>query len=56
MIDSGMLALVKVTPALPATRYVAMYRIDQRSTLVGSVTMLAQESCNFTRMFHTDIG
>ncbi len=55
MVDSGMLALVRVTPALPATRYVAMYRTDQRSTLVGSVTMLAQECCDFTRMFHTDI-
>ncbi|KQT11564.1 LysR family transcriptional regulator [Ramlibacter sp. Leaf400] len=53
MIDDGMLALVKVTPALPATPYVALYRTDQRSTLIASVTMLAQESCDFTRMFQT---
>jgi DNA-binding transcriptional LysR family regulator len=54
MIDSGMLALLKVTPALPATRYVALYRADQRSSLIASVTMLAQESCDFTRMFQTE--
>jgi DNA-binding transcriptional LysR family regulator len=54
MIDSGMLALLKVTPPLPATRYVALYRGDQRSSLIASVTMLAQESCDFTRMFQTE--
>jgi DNA-binding transcriptional LysR family regulator len=54
MIDSGMLALLKVTPALPVTRYVALYRADQRSSLIASVTMLAQDSCDFTRMFQTD--
>jgi DNA-binding transcriptional LysR family regulator len=54
MIDSGMLAMIKVTPALPVTRYVALYRRDQPSTLVASVTVLAQESCDFTRMFQTD--
>jgi DNA-binding transcriptional LysR family regulator len=53
MIDSGMLALLDVTPALPATRYIALYRSDQRSSLIASVTMLAQESCDFTRMFQT---
>ena len=54
MIDSGMLATIKVTPGLPVTRYVALYRSDQRSTLIASVTMLAQESCDFTRMFQTE--
>jgi DNA-binding transcriptional LysR family regulator len=54
MIDSGMLALLKVTPALPLTRYVALYRGDQRSSLIASVTTLAQQSCDFTRMFQTD--
>jgi DNA-binding transcriptional LysR family regulator len=53
MIDGGMLSMLKVTPALPVTRYVALYRADQRSTLIASVTMLAQESCDFTRMFQT---
>jgi DNA-binding transcriptional LysR family regulator len=53
MIDSGMLAMLKVTPPLPATRYVALYRGDQRSSLIASVTLLAQQSCDFTRMFQT---
>jgi DNA-binding transcriptional LysR family regulator len=54
MIDSGMLARIKVTPALPVTRYVCLYRSDQRSTLIASVTVMAEESCDFTRMFQTD--
>jgi DNA-binding transcriptional LysR family regulator len=54
MVDSGMLAMIKVTPALPLTRYVALYRNDQRSSLIASVTTLAQESCDFTQMFQTD--
>jgi len=54
MIASGMLATIKVTPGLPVTRYVALFRSDQRSTLIASVTMLAQESCDFARMFQTD--
>ncbi len=53
MIDSGMLALLKVTPPLPVTRYVALYRGDQRSSLIASVTKIAQESCDFTRLFQT---
>jgi DNA-binding transcriptional LysR family regulator len=53
MIDSGMLALIKVTPALPVTRYVSLYRSDQRSTLIASVSVLARESCDFTRLFQT---
>lgn len=54
MIEGGMLQMLKVTPAIPATRYVALYRGDQRSSLIASVTVLAQESCDFTRMFQTD--
>jgi DNA-binding transcriptional LysR family regulator len=55
MIDGGMLSLLKVTPAFPATRYVALYRGDQRSSLIASVTKLAQESCDFNRMFQTGV-
>jgi DNA-binding transcriptional LysR family regulator len=54
MVDAGMLAMLKVTPAFPATRYIALYRGDQRSSLIASVTKLAQESCDFTRIFQTD--
>jgi DNA-binding transcriptional LysR family regulator len=55
MVEAGMLAMLKVTPAFPPTRYVALYRGDQRSSLIASVTKLAQESCDFTRMFQTDV-
>jgi len=51
MVDAGMLALIRVTPAPPQVRYVAMYRAEQRSTLVSSIARLAQESCDFSRMF-----
>ncbi|HKX44899.1 MAG TPA: LysR family transcriptional regulator [Burkholderiaceae bacterium] len=54
MVDSGMLAVIKVTPGIPEVTYVALYRSDLRSTLIKSIAMLAQESCNFARMFQTD--
>ena len=53
MIDGGMLAVIKVTPSIPNTPYVALYRSDHCGTLIKSIAMLAQESCNFTRMFQT---
>jgi DNA-binding transcriptional LysR family regulator len=54
MIDSEMLSMLKVTPPFPPTRYVALYRGDHRSSLIASVTTMAQESCDFTRIFQTD--
>ncbi|BAL24219.1 LysR family transcriptional regulator [Azoarcus sp. KH32C] len=53
MIQAGKLEVVKVNPALPKTEYLAMYKGEQRSTVVSSIVMLAQESCDFTRMFDT---
>jgi DNA-binding transcriptional LysR family regulator len=54
MVDGGMLARLRVTPALPDTPYVALYKRDERSTIVSSVVMLAQETCDFSRMFQAD--
>lgn len=54
MIDGGMLELIKVTPATPEVPYVAIYRSEQRSTLISSIAMLARESCDFTRMFQRE--
>ena len=54
MVDGGMLAVIKVTPGIPELTYVALYRSDMRSTLIKSIAMLAQESCNFARMFQTE--
>jgi DNA-binding transcriptional LysR family regulator len=53
MVDAGMLAVVRVTPGLPDTRYVALFPRDRSSTFVKSIAMLAQETCDFTRMFQT---
>ena len=40
-----------MTPALPPVTYVAMYKGEHRSSLLASIIMLAQECCDFTRMF-----
>jgi DNA-binding transcriptional LysR family regulator len=54
MIKAGTLEVVRATPSLPEAAYVAMYKSEQRSTLISSIVMLAQESCDFTRMFQTE--
>lgn len=53
VIAAGMLDVVKTTPAPPAVPYVAMYKSGQRSTLVSSIVMLAQECCDFARVLQT---
>lgn len=54
MVDAGMLTIIKVTPATPEVPYVAIYRSEQRSTLISSIAILAQKSCDFSRMFQTE--
>jgi DNA-binding transcriptional LysR family regulator len=54
MVRDGLLAVLDVTPALPSVAYVAMYKGEHRSSLLASVVMLAQESCDFSRMFQGD--
>ena len=57
MIDAGSLRVLDVTPALPPVTYVAMFKGEHRSALLGSVVTLAQGCCDFTRMFQgTDEG
>ncbi|MGJ7495374.1 LysR family transcriptional regulator [Variovorax sp. RT4R15] len=51
MIDAGSLRVLDVTPALPPVTYVAMYKGEHRSSLLASIIMLAQDCCDFTRMF-----
>ncbi|KQU89106.1 LysR family transcriptional regulator [Variovorax sp. Root318D1] len=51
LVSAGMLAVIDVTPALPVVRYVAMHKGEHRSALTSSIVMLAQECCDFTRMF-----
>jgi hypothetical protein len=52
MVDSGVLAKLKAASC--RRRYIALYRSDQRSSFIASVTKLAQESCDFSRIFQTD--
>jgi DNA-binding transcriptional LysR family regulator len=51
LVAAGMLAVIEVTPPLPVVRYVAMHKGEHRSALTSSIVMLAQECCDFTRMF-----
>ncbi len=51
MVKDGSLVQLDVTPALPPVTYVAMYKGEHRSSLLASIIMLAQECCDFTRMF-----
>jgi DNA-binding transcriptional LysR family regulator len=51
MVETGLLQVLRVTPALPDTVYVAMHRSDERSNLVAAIVMLAQSCCDFTRLF-----
>jgi DNA-binding transcriptional LysR family regulator len=51
LVSAGMLAVIDVMPALPAVHYVAMHKGEHRSALTSSIVMLAQECCDFTRMF-----
>ena len=51
LVDAGLLQIVKVSPALPEVTYVVMYKSEQRSSLIASVILLAQECCDFSRAF-----
>lgn len=54
MVRSGLLEEVESTPPLPDTTYVAMHLWEKKSSLIPSIVMLAQECCDFTRMFGTN--
>lgn len=54
MVDAGMLHALRVTPALPDTPYVSLFKRDKRSSIVASVVMLAQDVCDFTHLFQAD--
>jgi DNA-binding transcriptional LysR family regulator len=54
MIRSGLLEEIESTPPLPEVPYVAMHLWEKKSSLIPSIVMLAQECCDFSRMFGTD--
>jgi DNA-binding transcriptional LysR family regulator len=53
LITAGMLEVINTIPAPPRVPYVVLHRGGQPSTLVSSIILLAQESCDFTRLFQT---
>ncbi|CAN7377022.1 LysR family transcriptional regulator [Pseudorhodoferax sp. LjRoot39] len=55
-VDSGALSIVRTDPALPLVQYVCMYRSETRSPLIGSIVMLAQHACDFSRAFQWGDG
>lgn len=53
LIRARQLEIIETTPKLPDTNYVAMYKAETKSTVLSSIIMLAQECCDFTKMFQT---
>lgn len=53
MIDDGSLTVVRTVPELPDIEYVASHKTERKSRLVASVVMLAQEACDFSRLYQT---
>jgi len=51
MVESGTLEVLTVTPALPPATYAAVFRSERQSSLVASITRLAQEHCDFGKIF-----
>ncbi|MNK87179.1 HTH-type transcriptional regulator GltR [compost metagenome] len=54
MVESGALEVLTVSPALPPAAYAAIFRSDQRSSLIPAIAALAQEQCDFGKIFQTD--
>ena len=53
LVQSNLLEVLKISPTLPKTNYVAAFKSDQRSTLISSIILLAQECCDFSRALQT---
>lgn len=53
MIDSGALQVLSIHPRLPRATYVAISKADRPSGLVATIASLAQEHCDFSKMFQT---
>jgi len=51
LITSGLLEEIDSTPVLPPANYVAMYLWEKKSTFIPSVIMLAQNCCDFSKLF-----
>jgi len=56
MVDAGLLEVLNVRPALPEAPYAAVARHDHKDALLTSVIRLAQQNCDFTRLFQTTLA
>lgn len=53
MVESGALEVITVAQSLPSTPYAALCKADRQSGLVASIAKLAQEHCDFGKIFQT---
>lgn len=51
MIKSGTLEVIRTTPRLPDVTYVAAQKAERRGSLIASIIKLAQQGCDFSRLF-----
>mgnify|MGYP002776128160 FL=1 len=56
LIADGSLAVLRVAPELPEVTYMAMHRDEAGGSLVAAVAALAQQCCDFSRLFQTGEG
>jgi DNA-binding transcriptional LysR family regulator len=56
MDNAGLLEEIESTPSLPETTYVAMYRWENKSSLIPPIVMLAHECCDFSQLFGTSLS
>jgi DNA-binding transcriptional LysR family regulator len=54
LLERRALEVVQATPALPDVRYVALHKGERKSVLISSLIMLAQESCDFSKLFQVE--
>ena len=56
LIESGMLEIIHTRPALPAIPFVAVCKAEAHSALLTSITNIAKECCDFSKLFQAKRG
>jgi hypothetical protein len=54
MVRDGRLAVIRTDPELPEIGYVVAHKADRKSALVSSIVGLAEEACDFGRLYQAD--
>lgn len=55
MVSEGLLEVLDTRPMLPEVPYASVIRRDNTGTLMMSIVSLAQETCDFSRLFQTAV-